>query len=99
MKLYDFGQAPNPRRLRIVLAEKGIKVPTEPVDIGSLQIVFQHLHPYMKRMVEPQVAAWGEANKPRIFEFLQFLDSELGGRPDVRQQRGSRSWSPRAKSV
>ena len=37
MKLYDFGQAPNPRRVRIFLAEKGIKVPTEQVDIGTLQ--------------------------------------------------------------
>ncbi len=38
----------------------------------------------MKRMVDPQVPAWGEANKPRIFEFLQFLDSEeLGGRPYI----------------
>ena len=25
----------------------------------------------------------GEANKPRIFEFLLFLDSELGGRPYI----------------
>ena len=155
MKLYDFGQAPNPRRVRIFLAEKGIKVPTKQVDIGNLQhrnesfaainpmqrlptlvlddgtaiaesmaicryfealypapplfgrgpldgalvemwnrraefhllapvaTVFQHLHPYMKRMIDPQVPAWGEANKPRIFEFLQFLDSELGGRPYI----------------
>jgi len=37
MKLYDFGQAPNPRRVRIFLAEKGIKVPSEQVDIGALQ--------------------------------------------------------------
>src|SRR5271166_6426752 len=37
MKLYDFGQAPNPRRVRIFLAEKGIKIPTEQVDIGALQ--------------------------------------------------------------
>ena len=155
MKLYDFGQAPNPRRVRIFLAEKGLKVPVEQLDIGILQhrteayaainpmqrlptlvlddgtaiaesmaicryfealypdpplfgrgplhsalvemwnrraefhllapvaTVFQHLHPYMKRMVDPQVPAWGEANKPRIFEFLQFLDSELGGRPYI----------------
>jgi glutathione S-transferase len=37
MKLYDGGRAPNPRRVRIFLAEKGIKVPTEQVDLGSLQ--------------------------------------------------------------
>jgi len=159
MKLYDFGQAPNPRRVRIFLAEKGIKIPTEQVDIGALRhrsesfaalnpmqrlptlvlddgtaiaesmaicryiealhpdpplfgrgpldsalvemwnrraefhllapvaTVFQHLHPYMKRMVDPQVPAWGEANKPRIFEFLQFLDIELNSRPYIASEQ------------
>jgi glutathione S-transferase len=32
MKLIDGGRAPNPRRVRIFLAEKGISVPTETVD-------------------------------------------------------------------
>jgi glutathione S-transferase len=155
MKLYDGGRAPNPRRVRVFLAEKGITVPIEPVDLGQLQqrsdaftainpmqrvpalvlddgtviaesiaicryfealnpepplfgrgavqsalvemwnrraelhllfpvaMVFQHLHPAMKIMVDPQVADWGEANKPRITQFLQFLDGELKGRPYV----------------
>ncbi len=153
MKLYDGGRAPNPRRVRIFLAEKGITVPTEQVDLGKLEqrseaysavnpmqrvpalvlddgtviaeliaicryfealhpdpplfgrgalesalvemwnrraelhllfpvaSVFQHLHPAMKLMVDPQIAAWGEANKPRVFEFLRFLDGELKSRP------------------
>lgn len=42
--------------------------------------VFQHLHPYMKAMVDPQVPAWGEANKPRVIDFLSFLDGELKDR-------------------
>jgi|SRR5215472_2512748 len=155
MKLYDGGRAPNPRRVRIFLAEKGITVPTEQVDLGKLQqrsdaytainpmqrvpalvlddgtviaesiaicryfealqpdpplfgrgalgsaliemwnrrvelhlflpvaTVFQHLHPAMKIMIDPQVAQWGEANKPRISEFLRFLDGELQNRPFV----------------
>jgi glutathione S-transferase len=33
MKIYDFALAPNPRRLRIFVAEKGLKIPTEQVDI------------------------------------------------------------------
>ena len=37
MKLYDGGRAPNPRRVRIYLAEKGIQVPMEQVDLGALQ--------------------------------------------------------------
>ena len=155
MKLYDGGRAPNPRRVRVYLAEKGIAVPTEQVDLGSLQhksaaytainpmqrvpalvlddgtvitesmaicryfealnpepplfgrgavdgalvemwsrrvefhlylpvsYVFRHLHPAMKALVDPQVPAWGEANKPLVFEFLKFLDGELKERPYV----------------
>ena len=155
MKLYDGGRAPNPRRVRIFLAEKGITVPTEQVDLGKMQqrsdaytainpmqrvpalvlddgtviaesiaicryfeavqpdpplfgrgaleealvemwnrraelhllfpvaSVFQHLHPAMKQMVDPQVAAWGEANKPRVIRFLRLLDGELKNRPYV----------------
>lgn len=35
MKLYDFTMAPNPRRVRIFLAEKGIDIETIQVDIPS----------------------------------------------------------------
>ena len=35
MKLYDSAMAPNPRRVRVFLAEKGIEVPTVQVDIGK----------------------------------------------------------------
>lgn len=152
MKLYDFARAPNPRRVRIFLAEKGIEIPTEQVDLGTLQqktpeftavnpmqrlpvlvlddgtivaesiaicryfealrpepplfgrgalevamiemwqrrmelnflgpvaAVFRHLHPAMKEMEVPQVPDWGEANKPRVGEFLEFLDRELADR-------------------
>lgn len=37
MKLYDMGRAPNPRRVRIFLAEKGIEIPTQQVDLGALE--------------------------------------------------------------
>src|SRR5262249_29184832 len=37
MKLYDSKFAPNPRRVRIFLAEKGITVPTVQIDIGKLE--------------------------------------------------------------
>lgn len=36
MKLYDGGMAPNPRRVRIFLAEKEIDVPLEPVDMTAM---------------------------------------------------------------
>ncbi len=35
MKLLEFTAAPNPRRVRVFLAEKGINVPTEQVDISK----------------------------------------------------------------
>lgn len=37
MRLYDGGRAPNPRRVRIFLNEKGITVPVAPVDLGSME--------------------------------------------------------------
>jgi glutathione S-transferase len=39
MKLYDYAMAPNPRRVRIFLAEKGIEIPVEQVDLGKRQNV------------------------------------------------------------
>src|SRR6478736_6340323 len=35
MKLYDSQTAPNPRRVRVFLAEKGVQVPIEQVDITT----------------------------------------------------------------
>ncbi|RVD33950.1 glutathione S-transferase, partial [Mesorhizobium sp. M4A.F.Ca.ET.020.02.1.1] len=37
MKLFDGGRAPNPRRVRVFLAEKGIEVPLVPIDMGALE--------------------------------------------------------------
>lgn len=37
MKLYDGGRAPNPRRIRIFLAEKGIEVPLVPIDMNAME--------------------------------------------------------------
>lgn len=37
MKLFDGGRAPNPRRVRVFLAEKGIDVLLVPVDMGAME--------------------------------------------------------------
>ncbi len=151
MKLYDGGRAPNPRRVRIFLAEKGLSIPIEKIDLGALQhksaeftainplqrvpvlvlddgtvitesiaicryfealrpqpplfgrgaveealvemwnrrvelnfysavsAVFRHTHPSMKEM-ESQIPEWGEANKPRVLDFLALLNRELKDR-------------------
>lgn len=161
MKLVEFLRTPNSRRVRIFLAEKGIKIPTEQVDLGKLEhkkagfselnplqrvpvlvmddgfclsesvaicryfeeiqpdpplmgrdareqaIVemwqrrmelgylyavmhtFRHTHPHMAALEVPQVAEWGEANRPRVLEMLEFLDAELASRPFVAGDRFS----------
>lgn len=37
MKLFDGGRAPNPRRVRIFLVEKGIEVPLVPIDMTAME--------------------------------------------------------------
>ena len=151
MKILQTQTAPNPRRVRIFTAEKGLQIPYEEVDFATglktpeftrlnpfqrvpvlllddgtaisetmaicryfeeanpepalfgkgalgratvemwnrrmelnlllcVAQAFRHLHPAMAGREVPQVAAWGEANKPRALEVLQFLDEELGKR-------------------
>lgn len=152
MKLYDGGRAPNPRRVRVFLAEKGLEVPLVAVDMAAMEHrsdeiasrnplrqlpvlelddgtvltesvaicryfeelhpepalfgsgalgrarveewqrrmelnfffpvahAFRHTHPAMKEMEVPQIAQWGEANRPRVLDFLALLDRELAGR-------------------
>ncbi len=161
MKLYDGGRAPNPRRVRVFLAEKGIEVPMVPVDMGALghrseeitrlnplqrlpvlvlddgtvlaesiaicryfeeihpepalfgttalekaivemwqrrlelhymgtvAAAFRHTHPAMKEWEVPQVAAWGEANRPKALDFMRVLDAHLADHEFVAGDRYS----------
>jgi glutathione S-transferase len=41
---------------------------------------FRHIHPAMKEWEVPQIAEWGEANKPKALDFLALLDRELADR-------------------
>lgn len=153
MKLIETRTAPNPRRVRIFLAEKGITVPCEEVDLMSgvlatepyatlnpmrrvpmlvlgdgtviaetvaicryfeevqpspplfgsgpvgramvemwnrriefglfapIAHAFRHLNPRMGHLEVPQIAAWGEANKPKALEMLALLDARLAETP------------------
>ncbi|HUJ36232.1 MAG TPA: glutathione S-transferase [Hyphomicrobium sp.] len=50
------------------------------VELGLFQAVasvFRHLHPKMKGLEDPQIAAWGEANKPKVAEMLALIDARL----------------------
>ncbi|MEP9369253.1 glutathione S-transferase [Xanthobacter sp. VNH20] len=161
MKLYQTTGAPNPRRVSIFLAEKGISVPTVEINLTKLehwqdefvklhprrrvpvlelddgtviaetiaicryfeavqpeprlfgtspteqgvvemwqrmveiellmaiQFAFRHLHPRMAERERPQVKEWGEANKPKVRDFLNFLDGQLDGAPFVAGQKFS----------
>lgn len=149
MKIIETRRAPNPRRVRMFLAEKGIEIAYEEIDLlgGNLRTagftamnpmhqvpvlvlddgtcisesvaicryfedlhpepalfgrgalgratvemwnrrmelgffvqvaqVFRHLHPKMADNELPQVAVWGEANKPKALDSLAFLDGRL----------------------
>jgi glutathione S-transferase len=48
--------------------------------LSSIAQAFRHLHPAMAGFEVPQVAAWGEANKPKAQEIMQLMDEELGKR-------------------
>ncbi len=150
MKLHDVTRAPNPRRARIFIAEKGIAMPElVQVDLAALEHqqpayarlnpwmgtpalelddgtvisesvaicryfeetnpepalfgtgakqraevemwnrrlelglythvaqTFRHTNPHMAHRELPQVAAWGEANRPRALAQMQMLDAHL----------------------
>ncbi len=50
------------------------------VELGLFQSVanvFRHLHPKMAALEVPQLAAWGEANKPKVRDELARLDQRL----------------------
>ena len=152
MRIIETRSAPNPRRMRIFLAEKHISIPYEEIDImtgaarsadftgrnpmqrvpvlvlddgtaisesiaicryfeelqpepplfgrgavgratvemwhrrverglwDAVASAFRHLNARMSALEMPQVAAWGEANKPKAREMLALLDAELGRR-------------------
>ena len=56
MKLHDSKMAPNPRRVRIFLAEKSIEVPTVQVDIGA------------KANIEPEFIALNPLGRVPVLE-------------------------------
>jgi hypothetical protein len=47
--------------------------------MAAVTSAFRHLHPAMANHEVPQVAAWGEANKPRALDMLRILDEQLAG--------------------
>ncbi|MBM08655.1 MAG: glutathione S-transferase [Magnetovibrio sp.] len=55
MKLYDYHRAPNPRRVRIFLAEKGIEIEKAEIDLGSKQQMETNYKTINSRMSVPML--------------------------------------------
>lgn len=51
MKIYDWHIAPNPRRLHIHLAEKGLQIPLEEVGGDNLKLKPSYFEKYPHAMV------------------------------------------------
>jgi glutathione S-transferase len=51
--------------------------------LGAIAAIFRHLHPAMAALEQPQVAAWGEANRDKLTRFLEILERHLAGRTFV----------------
>ncbi len=49
--------------------------------------VFRHLHPRLAALEVPQVAVWGEANRPKVMAQLAFWNEEFGKRAFVAGDR------------
>ncbi len=87
MKLLDGGRAPNPRRVRIFLAEKGIEVPLEQVDImkgDHKKPQFTELNPVQRipvLMLDDGTAISETMAICRYFEALQPEPSLFGRTP------------------
>ncbi len=161
MKILDERRSPNPRRVRVFLAEKGIAVPfeqveimtgaaksaaftalnpmqrvpvlilddgtaisesiaicryfealqpeprlfgTTPLEIAQIEMwnrraeinfmfpvaqFFRHSHPAMAELEKPQVAAWAEANRPRVSQIVHIFDETLKKTPFLAGDRFS----------
>jgi glutathione S-transferase len=74
LKLYHSAASPNSRRVRIFLAEKGVAIPLEPVDLASCE---QHSDAYRainpRRVVPTLVLEDGTAigEVPAIWRYLE----------------------------
>ncbi|PZU88989.1 MAG: glutathione S-transferase [Chelatococcus sp.] len=102
MKLYDGGRAPNPRRVRIFFAEKGVALPEiVPVDIASGEHrteAFARINPLQRLPVLELDDGTELAETIAICRYLESLHPEppLFGR-DAKEQALIEMWNRRAE--
>ncbi|MDP3256046.1 MAG: glutathione S-transferase family protein [Bosea sp. (in: a-proteobacteria)] len=100
MKLYDGGRAPNPRRVRIFFAEKGVPLPElVPVDIGKREHkseAFTRLNPSQRLPVLVLDDGTALAETVAICRYIESLHPQppLFGR-DAREQALVEMWNRR----
>lgn len=51
--------------------------------LAAIAHAFRHLNPRMAHLEVPQIASWGEANKPKALEMLALLDARLADVPYI----------------
>ena len=92
MKLHDSRVAPNPRRVRIFLSEKGIEVPIVEVDIGKKE----NLEPaFLARNPLGRVPVLELDNGSYIAESVAICRYFEGTHPDPPPRCGSGGWRSR----
>ncbi|KQU50394.1 glutathione S-transferase [Bosea sp. Leaf344] len=102
MKLYDGGRAPNPRRVRIFFAEKGVPLPElVPIDIGAREHkteAFTRINPLQRLPVLVLDDGTALAETVAICRYVETLHPEppLFGR-DAKEQAQIEMWNRRVE--
>lgn len=101
MKLYDYHRAPNPRRVRIFLAEKGLDIPIETVDLAEARQFeddFARRNPYHSVPLLELDDGTCIGESMAICRYLEVLHPEpaLFGR-DALEQARVEEWNRRAE--
>jgi len=101
MKLFDYKRAPNPRRVRIFIAEKGLDIAIEQIDLGvggQFAEDFRRRNPFMTVPVLELDDGRCIAESVAICRYLELLHPEpaLFGRTPL-EQAEVEMWSRRAE--
>jgi glutathione S-transferase len=79
MKLYDAGRAPNPRRVKIFLAEKGVEIERQQIDINQLEQYsgsFSKINPMQRLPVLVLADGTAISESVAICRYIEALEPE-----------------------
>lgn len=102
MKFYDCASAPSPRRVRIFLAEKGIEIPTEQVDLASGEHLGEDFRRKNPSCTVPVLELDDGTAICESFAICQYLESEYPEPPlmgrDPRERALVTMWNTRVEN-